>query len=94
MNVFFIISSLEALLQEFPDDELVKVLLTSIPDELGSTEQLRERFFNKVDKVCRRVAVFKDDDTITLWKYFLGIIQASLTTRCGMYKILFCKYLL
>ena len=74
-------------MQEFADDEVVKVLLRSIPEEVGSLERLRERFFNKVDKVCRRVAVFKDDEnTITLWKYVLGTLQASLTTRCGKFS--------
>jgi DNA/RNA-binding domain of Phe-tRNA-synthetase-like protein len=71
-----------SLLKEFPDDELVKALLKTIPDEVGSVERLRVRFFDKVDKVCRRVAVFKNDEEITLWKYLLGTLQASLTARC------------
>jgi len=72
----------EKLLKEFKEDEFVVLLLKTIPDTVGSSEALKERFFDKIDKTCRRVAVFKSEENITLWKYIMGNVQAVLVSRC------------
>jgi hypothetical protein len=72
----------EYLLNEFSGDEFAVLLLKTIPDSIGSSEGLKERFFNKIDKTCRKVAVFKEEERITIWKYIVGCIQGSLVSRC------------
>jgi hypothetical protein len=73
----------DSLLKEFSKDQFVVQLLKTIPDHVGSIEQLRSRFFNKLDKECRNLALFRRDDELSLGKYVVGYLQGSLITRCG-----------
>jgi hypothetical protein len=75
------------MVQDFTDDQFASQLIATLPEKVTSFEDLKQRFFDKLEPTCRKTMVLKDGEKLSLIKYALGSLESALIARCGKYKL-------
>jgi len=70
------------MVQDFNDDQFASQLILSLPETVTSFEDLKQRFFDKLEPTCRRTMILKDGEKLSLWKYALGSLESAMIARC------------
>lgn len=74
------------MVQDFNDDQFASQLILSLPENVTSFEDLKQRFFDKLEPTCRRTMILKDGEKLSLWKYALGSLESAMIARCGKFS--------
>lgn len=71
------------MVKDFKEDAFASQLIKSLPEKVTSFEDLKQRFFDKLEPTCRKTMILKEGEKLSLWKYALGSLESLMIARCG-----------
>ncbi|XP_021951987.1 MICOS complex subunit MIC60 isoform X2 [Folsomia candida] len=70
------------MVKDFKEDAFASQLIKSLPEKVTSFEDLKQRFFDKLEPTCRKTMILKEGEKLSLWKYALGSLESLMIARC------------